>query len=130
MEHYVADTHALVWFITKDSRLSKRAGSLLTRAESAEVQLFVPTLVLAELAYIAQKKRVKASIHEVLHNIEQGDGFTIVPFDLQIFKRMLDLPRELEIHDRIIAATANYYQAKLITRDAILKDSADIETVW
>ncbi len=35
-----------------------------------------------------------------------------------------------EIHDRIISATARYYRATLITRDDVLQDYEEIETVW
>jgi PIN domain nuclease of toxin-antitoxin system len=43
---------------------------------------------------------------------------------------MLQLPDKWEIHDRIIAATARYYTAKLITKDKVLSDSNEVETVW
>ncbi len=35
-----------------------------------------------------------------------------------------------EIHDRIIAATARYYGAQLITKDETLRKFGKIETVW
>ncbi|HEY9703994.1 MAG TPA: PIN domain-containing protein [Allocoleopsis sp.] len=59
-----------------------------------------------------------------------SDGFSIVPFDLGIFQIMLNLPNQIEIHDRIIVATTIYYEAKLITRDEILRNFDQIETVW
>lgn len=130
METYVVDAHALVWFIAEDSRLSKEAERLLELAEQAEVEVLVPTLVLAEITHIARKKTVQVSVDEVLERIEQGDGFAVVPFDLVIFRTMLQLPDEWEIHDRIIGATARYYKATLITKDEVLHDSNEIETIW
>jgi predicted nucleic acid-binding protein len=130
MEVYTVDAHILVWFITDDARLSKRAKRILEKAEDAEVEVLIPTIVLAEITYIAQKKKVKVSIAEVLERIEQGDGFTIVPFDFAIFRTMLQLPSEWEIHDRIIAATARCYKVKLITKDEILRGSDEVETIW
>lgn len=56
--------------------------------------------------------------------------FAIVPFDFSIFQMTLKLPEGWEIHDRIIAATACYYGAKLVTRDEVLQTSDEIETVW
>lgn len=130
METYVVDAHALVWFIAEDSRLSKEAERLLELAEQAEVEVLIPTLVLAEITHIARKKTVQVGIDEVLERIKQGDGFAIVPFDLVIFRTMLQLPDEWEIHDRIIGATARYYKATLITKDEVLHDSDEIETIW
>ena len=67
-------------------------------------------------AYISQKKRVEITIDEILERIRQGGGFAIVPFDFSIFQTTLKLPEEWEIHDRIIAATACYYGAKLVNQ--------------
>ena len=36
----------------------------------------------------------------------------------------------LLLRSRIIAATASYYQAILITRDDMLRDSSELTTVW
>lgn len=130
METYVADAHSLIWFIAQDERLSKLAERVLDQAEQAEVQVLVPTIVLAEITYIAQKKKVNVAMDEVLRRIEEGDGFAVVPFDFAIFRTMLSLPQNLEIHDRIIGATARSHKAKLITKDQVLRDSQEIETVW
>ena len=130
MDKYVADTHSLIWFISEDDKLSKKAGRFLELAEESKVEVLIPTIVLAEITYIAQKKKVKISIDEVLERIQQGSGFAVVPFDLPVFQTLLKLPGEWEIHDRIIAATGRYYDAKLITKDKILYESDEIETVW
>jgi predicted nucleic acid-binding protein len=130
MDTYVVDTHVLVWFLTEDKRLSPMADQILTQAEAGEVQIFVPTLVLAEITHIAQKNRVAVTIHQVINTINQGDGFTVVSFDLAIFQTMLTLPDNWEIHDKIIAATACYYKVKLITIDEVLRNSDAVETVW
>ena len=130
MDTYVVDTHALAWFVSEDKRLSPKSEQILSQAEAGEVQVLIPTLVLAELTHIAQKKRVAVTIKELLEKIERGNGFTIVSFDFPIFQTMLQLPENWDIHDRIIAATASYYQATLITRDEMLQDSSEVKTVW
>lgn len=130
MDTYVADTHSLIWFITENHTLSKRASQILEEAEKAEVEALITTIVLAEITYIAQKKRVKITVNEVLERIQEGDGFIVVPFDFPIFQIVLKLPEDWEIHDRIIAATARYYRSQLITKDKSLRKSGKIETVW
>lgn len=126
----MVDTHALAWFISGDQRLSFKAKEILTQAENGEIQVLIPTLVMAELTHIAEKGRVTATIEELLDKINQGDGFTIVAFDFPIFQQMLSLPKDWDIHDRIITATAIYYQTTLITRDQILQDFPSVKTVW
>ncbi len=130
MNSYVVDTHALAWFVSEDKRLSLKAKNILSQGEAGEIQVLIPTLVLAELTHIAHKKRVAITIEELLEQINQGDGFTIVAFDFPIFQTILQLPGNWDIHDRIIAATASYYQAILITRDDMLQHYSELETVW
>jgi PIN domain nuclease of toxin-antitoxin system len=130
MDTYVVDTHALAWFISEDKRLSPTATEILCQAESGEVQVLIPTLVIAELTHIAQKKKIAVTIETLLEKINKGDGFNIVSFDFPIVQTMLQLPENWDIHDRIIAATASYYQAILITRDEMLRNSSGIKTVW
>ncbi|MGK7940895.1 MAG: type II toxin-antitoxin system VapC family toxin [Crocosphaera sp.] len=130
MDIYVVDTHALAWFISEDQRLSLKAKEILTQAENGEIQVLIPTLVMAELTHIAEKRRVTVTIEELLDKINKGDGFTIVGFDFPIFQKMLTLPKDWDIHDRIIAATASYYQTTLITRDQTLLNFPDLKTIW
>ncbi|MBD2500600.1 PIN domain-containing protein [Anabaena azotica] len=65
-----------------------------------------------------KKKKILLTIEKLLEKINQGDGFTIVSFDFPIVQTMLQLPENWDIHDRIITATAGYYQAILITECA------------
>jgi len=130
METYVVDAHSLVWFIAEDDRLSLNAKQILEQAEEGEAQVLIPTVVLAEITHISRKKRVSITIDEVLDRIEQSSGFVIVPFDFPIFQTMLKLPKEWELHDLIIGATARYYRSKLITKDGILRNSLEIDIIW
>jgi len=130
VETYVVDTHALAWFIGNDKRLSSRVEQILDRAEVGEVQVLIPTLVLAELTHLAQRRRIAVTVEDLLNQIRKGNGFTIVAFDFAIFQMMLTLPNDWDIHDRIIAATARFYRVVLMTRDDVLRGYADLETVW
>ncbi|WP_211167897.1 PIN domain-containing protein [Pseudanabaena yagii] len=78
MDTYLVDTHALAWFIAADKRLSPLAEQILNQAQEGEVQILIPTLVLAELTHITEKGKVKVSVEEILQQINRGDGFTVV----------------------------------------------------
>ncbi|MDI6730653.1 MAG: hypothetical protein QMD06_03830 [Candidatus Altarchaeum sp.] len=63
---------------------------------------------------------------ESLRKIEASKDFVLVPFDFQIIKFM---PENLEIHNHIIVATARVLNAKLITRDEMIRDHRIVECV-
>ena len=127
-QSFIVDAHALAWFISQDAKLSSRAADILRKAEKDEAEVLVPTIVLAELLYISERKKTPVAMSEVMRRLIGRKGFAIVPFDLMIFEEMTRLPQELEIHDRIIAATGKIYRAKVITKDVSL--SKFIATVW
>lgn len=86
MDMYVIDTHGLVWFMTLDTRLSNAAQKILEQAEADETQVLIPTIVLAECMYIAQKKRVEIGIEKILQRIEKWDEFSVASLDLTVFQ--------------------------------------------
>lgn len=127
--HHVLDTHALVWFLDGDNRLSDRSRALL-RNESNP--LVLPTIVLAEVKYLSYKRRFPVTIREVLHLIGSTDRCTIYPADLQVVEAM---PTGLDIHDGLIVGTALVLQPVLgdvaeITCDNAIIDSRLVPTVW
>ena len=85
------------------------------------------TVALAEALRVVERHRVKIR-GGLLGLIEQVSGMKIVPFDLDTFRRMAELRSSLEIHDRMIAATARQYEAQLITRDPEL--TGVVPTLW
>ncbi len=69
----------------------------------------MPTLVLAEITHISQKKRVNLEIETVIERIYQNNGLTIIACNFLILKMMLQLSEHRDIHSRIIAETSLYY---------------------
>jgi PIN domain nuclease of toxin-antitoxin system len=127
--NFVPDTHSLVWYFTDDLRLSRRA---LKSFESTvkEGQIIVPTLVLAEIMFIAQKGRVNLSFTETIARIEAMDNFEIAPLDLEVLRMADSIETPLEMHDKLIVATALCYDSILITRDEQIAKSKTVKTVW
>jgi PIN domain nuclease of toxin-antitoxin system len=126
---YVTDTHSLVWYLTEDPRLSNKALSVFASSEK-EGTIIVPAVVLAEIMFIARKGRVTISFDETLKKIEACDNFVIAPLDADIVKIADKIEADLEMHDKLIAATALSYEAPLITKDENLILSKVITTVW
>jgi PIN domain nuclease of toxin-antitoxin system len=43
---------------------------------------------------------------------------------------MIDLKEIIELHDKIIVATAKYLKIPIITKDKILSKNPSIKTIW
>ena len=114
---YVVDTHALVWFLTQDRKLPTQAKQVLQAAERGERQVIVPTIVLAEGMAIEEKGRTPLPKGRILDWVLTHSALVVADFDLPTVREMNRLAPELELHDRIIAATARLYGAAVITRD-------------
>ncbi|HEY9703995.1 MAG TPA: hypothetical protein V6C58_16215 [Allocoleopsis sp.] len=63
MEVYVLDTHGLLWFLTQSPKISLLARQILRDAENSSKQVFIPTIVLAELDNIIRKKGLDLTIN-------------------------------------------------------------------
>ena len=75
-----------------------------------------------------ERKLPEIPMSRVLQRFDELETVLIVPFDLDVFRQFMRLPATLDIHDRVIAATARHFGADLITRDTAL--TAIMETVW
>ena len=126
---YVTDTHSLVLYFTDDQHLSKKA---LKSFESTvkEGQIIVPTVVLAEVLFIAKKGRIHLDFKTTVTKIEALDNFAIAVLDLDVLKIAESIEEPLEMHDKLIVATAIRYNAFLITRDEQIAKSKMVKTIW
>ena len=127
-DRYLVDTHALVWFLLEDRKLPARALRLLRAAERGERDIIVPTIVLAEGITIEEKGRLGLPKGRILDWVLTHPSLVVADFDLSALVEMQGLAAGLELHDRIIAATARLYSAAVITRDPMI--TRVVETMW
>lgn len=127
--NYVTDTHSLIWYFTEDSRLSKRALRVFEKTVKEGIMI-VPAVVLAEIMFIAKKAKVSITFEETLEKIEEYENFYIAPLDIDILKVADKIEAGMEMHDKLIIATALYFEAVLITRDRQIKESKIVSTTW
>ena len=66
MRGVVADTHTIVWYLSKDFRLSLAAHEALTMATTAGNLIHIPSICLVELTYLAEKGRLPSAAREAL----------------------------------------------------------------
>jgi predicted nucleic acid-binding protein len=56
MKSYVVDTHALYWYLSGSSRLSRKAKAAFDEAVQGNALIYIPAIVLAELYFLNQKE--------------------------------------------------------------------------
>ncbi|MBI5309068.1 MAG: type II toxin-antitoxin system VapC family toxin [Planctomycetes bacterium] len=126
---FVTDTHSLIWYFTEDARLSKKAFKAF-EGTIKEGTIVVPAVVLAEIMYIAKRGRITLTFEETLKKIDEYENFGIAPLDADILKTADRIKTDMEMHDKLIVATALYYEARLITKDEQIKNAGIVPVVW
>ncbi len=130
---YVVDTHALVWFLEGNPRLSPAARAVL---EDPANHLTVPAIVVAEACWMIEHgKTTIPSAAALFASLAADVRVTVAPLDVQIVQRTVTMDRIDEMHDRQIVATTQREreavgEAILITRDSTIRDSGLVPTLW
>ena len=136
MEHkYILDTHALVWYLEGNPRLSQRVRLIIDDPGSVMV---LPLIALAEAAFIIDKGRTSIpSVSMLVNKVLADTRIEIYPLTLEIFERSLTAEgmRIPELHDRFIVSTALYFQdlgytVSLLTKDETITKANVIPVIW
>lgn len=118
--YYVTDAHSLIWYLSDDGRLGKNASAIFEKADNGEVIIIVPTIALAEIIHICEKRKIDLKIKEVVEKIHSSSNL----------ENSISLKKVSDIHDRIIVATTKMLKAKLISKDKEIIGSKEVETIW
>jgi PIN domain nuclease of toxin-antitoxin system len=129
----VIDTHAAVWYLQRDERLSRRARTAIFDALAEGHPIHLPSISLVELVYLVEKGRIPAAASERVDFVvrDPESGFRLAPLTLAVAEATRRISREdvPDMPDRIIAATALALELPLVTRDGKIR-SADLQTIW
>lgn len=127
------DTHAIVWYLSNDRRLSGKAIEALDRASAAGEYIYVPSICLVELTYLVEKRRLPAIARERLIRAfdEPSTSCKLAPLDRAVADtlQLVDRNEVPDMPDRVVAATAAALKVPLISRDGKIR-SSKIETLW
>jgi PIN domain nuclease of toxin-antitoxin system len=121
MSRFVTDTQCLLWYLTQDRRLPKVAQTAFRLAKEGHAQILVPSIVLVEAVFLADRQKVSRPILAQLLRLTDasGAGICVVPLDLGTARAVADFGPAVvpELPDRIIAATARALNLPLLTTD-------------
>jgi PIN domain nuclease of toxin-antitoxin system len=131
---YVADTHAIVWYLFAQSRLGRAARAVLSDVAAGKGQAYLPAVAVAEMIMVVEKNRLPgvtmAQLEIELALMRQSANYVFLPLlpDLVISSRTLTaIP---DIFDRLIVAEARQLGLSLITRDSVIQASGLVKCIW
>jgi predicted nucleic acid-binding protein len=125
---YIADTHALIWHLSGDERLGKKAAAIFAKADKGESEVVLPTVVLAEALYISRKGHV--SFDQLIDSVSNARNYSVYPLGLNVILEMRKLGAGYSIHDAVIVASARLLDAALLTRDEMIRKGGDAKVIW
>lgn len=129
---YVTDTHALIYYLDqKLTRLGKDARRIFENAEEGKALIYVPTVVLWELSgRLAQGELIfSVPFDQWCRGLDKAQGFSIAVLEWQDVHEARGF-RFKDPFDCLIGGTAARLGMPLITKDAEIRDSELIETIW
>lgn len=129
---FVTDTHALVWFVTGNSKLSTEAKKVFERTERGDEHIHIPCIIFFELLYLVDKHKIEADLFDSLVSlISSSNNYKIEPLCLPIIEasREISMAEVRDPWDRLIAATSKHLDLPLITKDESLKNLG-LQTIW
>ena len=126
---YVADTVALVRFLSESGRIGKAALGILEAAEQGQHTIWIPAATLVEILYLSEKNRIPLNLREVRNRTEGAENYRVVDLGFDIVETAASVPG-LETFDRLIVATAKHLGFPVLTPDEQIRDRSGIETIW
>lgn len=133
MPDVVVDTHAIVWYLSDDPRMSLKAFAALDTATTEGAAIHVPSICLVELTYLIEKRKVPAATRESLIRVldDPNSPCRLAPLSRKVadaleFVGRTEVP---DMPDRVISATAVALGAPLVSRDGKIRAS-QIQTIW
>lgn len=129
----VLDTHAWLWWVTADRRLSKPAHKAIERAQR-ESDLWLSLISVWEIAKKAEKGQLvfDRPVSEIIDRALQQPGLEAAEITRPVLLESCSLPGSFhgDPADQIIVATARLRSAQLITADHRIQDYAHVRSVW
>ncbi len=129
MSNYIADTHALIWYLVGSSRLGRNARALFDSASEDESRIFIPAIIVAELMMFAEKHK-KIEPDKILGKLRSMSGFEFLVLLPETAEKIRELTALSDIHDRLIVAEAMIQKMPLISFDESITKSNLVEVVW
>lgn len=130
MQQYVADTHALFWYLTGSAKLGKAAKDAFDAGAAKRATIHIPAIVLAELYFLNDKAGRPLDFEAEIKRLRTAGQFRLMPF---LPDDVLDFNRDSaveEMHDRMIVGAARRLGATCLSRDARIVIAGLVPISW
>jgi len=121
MQDVVTDTHALIWYLEDNPKLSDSANEVFEQCDRGEITIYIPTICLVEIVYLQEKERISIDFKDQLDEVLTSGTSGLMLFDLtaRVVDALAKIPRQAvpDLPDRVIAATAYHLGLPLISCD-------------
>jgi PIN domain nuclease of toxin-antitoxin system len=129
----VLDTHAWVWWVTSDKRLSRAARQVITRAQNRS-ELWVSLISLWEVAKKVEKAQMilDRPLDEWLDLAAGQEGLHLAELTRPVLVEACRLPRPFpgDPADQIIVATTRERGAVLVSKDNEIRRYPHVRSLW
>lgn len=129
----VVDTHALVWWVTGDAALSKKAKQAIEK-EQRDGTIVVSSISAWEIAMLVERDRLVLSmdVDSWLATVAHIDAIRFVDVGVEIATKSVSLPGDFhkDPADRMIVATARKFAVPLVTKDEKIHAYTHVKTIW
>jgi len=129
MDEYIADTHALIWYLGGSERLGNEARTIFDSAIAGESLILIPAIVVAELMMFAEKHKT-IEPDKIVSELRSKSGFQFLALLPETAAKIKDFPSLPDIHDRLIVAETVLQGATLITFDKAITASGLVNVIW
>ena len=127
------DTHAWLWWVSEDRRLSRLAKSAIEKGQH-EDDVWVSLISVWELAKRIEKKQLVLDrpLDQWLDVATTMPGLHLAELTRPILVDSCQLPQPFlgDPADQIIVATARHDEAVLVTKDQTLRRYPHVRSVW
>jgi PIN domain nuclease of toxin-antitoxin system len=129
MKEYLIDTHILLWFVTDDPRLSKKAKKIYC-AEASRLYISIASVWEMAIKISLQKLSVKMPLARFIEEHVLGNAIEILSLSLVHVTHVEKLPfHHRDPFDRLIVSQALIEKVPIISIDTTL-DQYGVKRVW
>jgi len=128
----VADTHALVFHASRNSRLGTAARKLFEAGDRREAVIWVPAPVMWEVSALARAGRIslRRGLRQFFDDLFSNPAYQALPITAVHVLDADDLRFTRDPFDALIVAAARERSVPLITRDLDIVQSGLVSTIW
>jgi PIN domain nuclease of toxin-antitoxin system len=127
------DTHAWIWWVTEDRRLSRRAKRAIDAASRGH-GLSLSMISVWEVAKKVEKKQLVLDrpVREWMDQALSAAGLLLLELTPAILIDSCELPQPFhgDPADQMIVASARRHHSQLVTKDETLRRYPHVGTIW